>query len=159
MTSTNPSRAPLLLVFALTALAVLVGCGGEPSGSAPEEILVTEEVGGAIDSELSTDDDPRGRRRDASASVLPPGFPVDLPLPGGASVTESGQGTGGAKRVVLETPTPALRLAQSWTPLLESEGWTVVRSGELTFEASRTERNISVVILDAPPGSRVRIDY
>lgn len=149
---------PLILIAALSFVAV--ACAPDPGDPGePEEILVTEDVGGAIDADLSTADDPRGRRRVESGQVLPPGFPVDLPVPGGASVVESDARPDGPSMVVLQTPTEASRLASSWALLLESEGWSVVRTGEFSLEAARAERRISARFSAAGSGSRLRIDY
>lgn len=148
---------PLILA---SALAVGVsGCAPEPDSARPEEILVTEDIGGAIDAELSTENDPRGRRRADSGQVLPPGFPIDLPVPAGASVVESDARPDGPSRVVFEIPTAASRLTESWALLLEAEGWHVARSGEFSLEATRAERTVSTTVSAAGSGSRLRIDY
>ena len=148
---------PLVLAGALAV--GLCGCVPEPDSAGPEEPLVTEDIGGAIDAELSTEDDPKGRRRVDSGQVLPPGFPVDLPVPAGASVVESDARPDGPSRVVFEIPTAAPRLAESWAQLLEAEGWHVVRSGDFSLDATRAERTVSTTVFAAGTGSRLRIDY
>lgn len=156
-------RSVLLpLSLAATVAAGAFGCAPEPDSpktEESEEILVTEDIGGAIDAELSTENDPRRRRRADSGQVLPPGFPVDLPVPAGASVVESDARPDGPSKVVFQIPTAASRLAESWALLLEAEGWHVVRSGEFSLEATRGQRAVSTTVSAAGSGSRLRIDY
>ncbi len=156
-----------LLVSALVSLAGLAGLAG--LGCAPEtgtsgmseagEILATEEVGGPIDAELSTEADPRGRSRVESGRVLPPGFPAEVPIPAGASVVGQGPSEDGKSFVVLRTSVPAASLAASWASLLEVEGWSVHRSGEFMLEAAKTGLAITTTVTPAAAGSQLRIVY
>ncbi|MCP4200912.1 MAG: hypothetical protein GY769_03155 [bacterium] len=148
----------LMLAFGSLALAA-IGCVPEAGDSGAAETLATEDVGGAIDSELSTEEDRRGPRWVESGLVLPPGFPVELPIPGGASVADQGVDRGGQSFVVLETPSSASSLTASWISLLESEGWTVRRSGESGLSAAKAESTITATVVPSGSGSRMRIIY
>ena len=108
---------------------------------------------------LSTEADPRGRRRVESEWVLPPGFPAELPIPAGASVVEQGRSEDGKRFVVLRTPTSAEGLAASWASLLEVEGWSVHRSGDLTLQAAKRALDITATLTPAGAGSLLRIVY
>lgn len=159
-----PRHSSLQVVFLVcgsVSLAGLagIGCGPETGISDSDEILATEDVGDAIDAELSTEEDPRGRRRVESERVLPPGFPAELPIPAGASVVERGPSEDGKNFVVLGTPAAAASLAASWASLLEAEGWVVHRSDEPSLRATKTELTITATVTPAGPGSRLRIVY
>lgn len=147
--------APAALVAVLAAAA----CAPPADSPEPDEILVTEDVGGAIDAELSTEEDPRGRRRAESSSVLPPGFPAELPLPAGASLRETQPQTSGRGAVVLASARAPASLMVDWVSLLEADGWSVDRSGELALSAQRGEQRVSAAISPAGSGSNLRITY
>ena len=148
----------------LLALAVLVvGSGCSPpreSGPVEEEPLVTEEVGGSIDADLSTDDDPRGPRHvGSSKNVLPPGYPVDIPLAAGATVAESGGAGGGESFVVFDVPDEPAALAAAWSSRLEAEGWRVTRVSDTHLTAVKEERSIRAIVAPLGSTSRLRVVY
>ncbi len=163
----HPPLQIVLLMLGSVSLAGLVGLGGtgcapEPSSSGMSdsgEILTTEDVAGPIDAELSTEADPRGRRGVESGRVLPPGFPAELPIPAGASVVEQGRSEEGKSFVVLRTSASAVGLAASWASLLEVEGWSIHRSGDLTLRAAKGALAITATVTSAETDSLLRIVY
>lgn len=153
-------RSRTIALLAATVAVVTVGaCGPGPGGSAADEPLVTEEIGGAIDAELSTEEDTRGPRWVGSGSVLPPGFPVDLPLVSGMAVTEAGATGDGDNFVIFQTRDAAEKLAADWTELLEAEGWQVSRPSATRLAASRSGRRVLATIEPSGPGALLRIVY
>ena len=152
-------RVLRLLLLGLGLTVVSGGCSSEDKASREEEVLTTEDIGGPIDAELSTDEDPRGRRRSQSSAVLPPGFPAGLPLPAGVSLAESRPGGAGNGVVVFDSPKPAETLAVDWLSLLEAEGWIVNRPSELVISARRGEQAITATIFPSGSASRLRISY
>ena len=130
-------RPALLLIVLVAPFLGAIGCAPEAKTPGADQILETEDVGGAIDAELSTEDDPRGRRAAESGRVLPPGFPIELPLPVGATVITHGASKAGGGFAVLRTSMPPDRMAASWRLLLEADGWRVESSGELSLAATR----------------------
>jgi hypothetical protein len=143
-----------------SAAWVVTGCAPDSGTSGSEEILATEDVGGAIDVELSTEEDQRGPRWVESGLVLPPGFPAELPVPAGASVVDQGINGDGKSYVVLGTPVPVSSLAANWVALLEAEGWSVQRlGGGSELRATLEESTVTATVMPAGSGSQLRIDY
>lgn len=152
------SRQISLLPWAFALLAAALGCAEAEHAANEDEALAIEEVGGPIDAELSTEDDPRGRRRSESRQVLPPGFPADLPLPTGVRITEGNPRE--ARNVVLfDSEAGAENLAVDWAALLETGGWSVERAGALSLVATRGDRSIAASVTRTGSGSRLRIEY
>lgn len=147
----------LLVTGAVLAMGVACRPGdGEP---AQEEPLTTEEIGGSIDAELSTEEDPRGPRWVRSEKVLPPGFPVDLPMAPGSSVAESGSSSEGDSFVVFDVPSPPAALISGWTPLLVEEGWAVRRISDTHLTASKADRVVRAIVAPLGAGSRLRLVF
>ncbi len=152
-------RFTLAWLVAGAMLVVASACAPSAEEPRPEEPLETEEIGGAVDAELSTEEDPRGPRRGKSDKVLPAGFPVDLPLAAGLTVRETGVAADGQSFVVLEGPTEASDLASGWRSLLEEEGWETALVSDTHFTASKSGRSIRAIIAPYGSGSRLRIVY
>lgn len=156
---TTFARRSGILVMAIWLAGSGGACAPRQDGPAGDEPLATEEVGGAIDHELSTDEDPRGPRWVESGSVLPPGFPADLPLVAGCAVAETGATGDGGSFVVLESAASPAKLAADWRTLLRNDGWQVSPGSESRLTAVKSDLTVSAEIVAAGSGSRLRIVY
>lgn len=156
-----PMRARQRTVaLALGALALFASaCKPGPKAGGSEEPLVTEDIGGVVDAELSTREDVRGPRWVESRQVLPPGFPAQLPLIGDLVVVGSGSTDNGQNYAVLKTTLPPVRIGAEWRSVLADEGWQVQAQSESGFTASRSGVTVQVSVTPAGGGSRLRIVY
>lgn len=133
-------------------------CSPTRSPGVDDVPLETEEIGGAIDAELSTEDDRRGPRWVDSGRVLPAGFPADLPLAAGLTVAESGTTESRQSFVVFEASTASEQLASGWRALLVDEGWQV-NGDESHFTVTKGDETVSAEVTPSGAGSRLRIVY
>lgn len=157
---TTTRQRPFATLVAAAWLAASCGaCAPPQEGPARDEPLVTEDVGGAIDHELSTAEDPRGPRWVESGSVLPAGFPADLPLVAGCAVAEAGATGDGGNFVVFESAASPAQLAADWQALLRDGGWQASSAGESRMTASKLDLTVSAEIVASGSGSRLRIVY
>ncbi len=145
------------LVLALTALACSPPVAED--GARTLEPLETEEVGAAIDAELSIADDAEGRRvADRSAGVLPSGLPPGLPLPDAYSVIGFSEPGERPRYVELVVPRTVERLRRDWLAALRGAGWAVSGSGA-DVTAKKAGHRLAIRMHPAESASRLRIEY
>ncbi len=146
----------MLRISGLLIVFVFVACS--PERPAFEDTpLESEEIGGGIDVELSTEDDEKGRQVARPGAVLPGDFPADLPLPAQFSIVDLGTGTDDAY-VVLQTPAQLGAVRESLSRRLRDLGWSVEPAGG-GFSSARGERRVVWALADTRPGTQIRIDY
>jgi hypothetical protein len=154
-----PSR---ILTIALPALALVAwGCrGDEGTDTAPQpgtgEALVTEEIAPPPDHLVDPTTDLREKRRaQRVAGVLPGGFPDDLPLPDGGSLTDFSD-EGEPPWVELTVPRRLAEVRGGHQAKLAAAGW---RAGPGDGEYGKAGRAVRVEYSAAGPSTQVRIHY
>ena len=148
------------LGIALSCIALTsVGCGSQAKDTGITE-LETVDIDEAIDAELSTEADERGRQVVAAVSgVLPTDIPVDLPIYAPSSLVDFGDIEGGLKYVAVDTSGPVEKVRGEATGQLGGAGWQVVSETESSLEIAKASQSVTVTFEDLKPGTRVRYQY
>ena len=148
-------QAGLALVVCVLAAG---GCDLERKQTKSRRSIDTEpvDVGGPIDSSLSTEADMKASAVGGQADVvLPKDFPRDLPVYAPASMTAFGVGGGGTAYVVLESPDPASFVRSRYVAELEAAGWQSL--GNDVY--SRAGKEVRIGVREVLPVTEIHIEY
>lgn len=144
-------------IVAALAVCVLAACGASDDDGSLE--IETVDVAPGRTSVLTTAyDEVAPQRQESFTGVLPAGFPEDLPLYNPSNLTDFGNTESGLY-VLLFSPDETTMVRQRLTVELRRTGWTLIDgdSGRGTYR--RGSRSVVLNILEARPGTEIRIEY
>lgn len=144
-------------IVAALAVCVLAACGASDDGGSLE--IETVDVAPGRTSVLTTAyDEVAPQRQESFTGVLPAGFPGDLPLYSPSNLTDFGT-TDSGRYVLLFSPDETTMVRQRLTVELRRTGWTLIDGGIGRGTYRRGSRSVVLSVLEARPGTEIRIEY
>jgi hypothetical protein len=146
-----------LLCAGLLGAGLLTGCSKE--GEKPGEIE-TVDVAPARTAVLTTIyDDVAPQRQESFSGVLPQDFPADLPLYDPSNLTDFGDLDTGGNYVTMFSPDKAAMVRERMAGELRRSGWALIQGDSEQGSYRRGSRRVTLSILEAQPGTDIRVEY
>ena len=146
-----------LLAVCLPVAGLLVACGTTEEPAAGE-IETIDVVPGRTTVLNTAYDEVAARRQGSSLGVLPGDFPKDLPLYQPANLTDFGNADG-KRFVLLFSPDETSMVQQRMEVELRRTGWTRVEGTAERGTYRRGSQSVVLSIVDARPGTELKVDY
>ena len=142
------SRIYIILSIGVTAFGT--GCGGPRELTTPdgEKVTVAQDGEGVNITVKGEDGESVQISANESGVSLPDGFPSDVPIYPGATITLTSE-TPQGMNVVLRTKDPAEKVRQFYQEKLKAEGWEIVATMNMPtgamLQAKKGERSQTVI--------------
>ena len=143
-------------IAAALAVCLLAACGA-PDEPENAEIETIEVVPGRT-TVLTTAYDEVAPRRGSSTGVLPSDFPQDLPLYQPANLTDFGD-EDRSRYVLLFSPDETTMVRQRMNVELRRTGWALVDGDSERGTYRRGGQSVVLSIIEARPGTEIRVEY
>ena len=142
---------------ALVAVSLLAGCTKE--SAEPKEIETVDVSPGRTAVLTTLYDDVAPQRHESFSGVLPPGFPVALPLYDPSSLTDFGDIDTGGQYVLMFSPDNAAMVCDRMVGELRRSGWALIQGDIEHGSYRRGSRRVTMAIREAKPGTEIRVEY